>query len=596
MTSPTRYVLMLTIGMGASLWAVQAQAATPLVKIEGELPSELRTLLAGVIGEAGAPPRSLAQARRRVEKAAEQGRIVMRSQGYYGAEIKARIEEFTSDGDTSVRKAPQPILVIKPGPQFTFGSVKILYDDNQPDVVDAVNKTALLAEGAPALSAEIVAAEIRAVNYLKAHGYPETKTQPRKAIVDHDSQTMALTFNFSIGDKTRFGGIETSGSAYLIKSWPEMISPFETGEVFSDTKLNKLSSRVIATGAFDSATATLNTDKTPNADGTVTRNILLNVEQGDINTVTGEIGYSTTDGSGVELSYERRNFIGYAQTLTLNAGVKTNQIRFGVDYNIPYMFRVDRALDLSSEIAKEDTDAFTGERVSGNALITQKFSERFKLGLGVGLEASRYEEDGTDVTAYLLDGLGTASYDSRNSLLDPVKGVLVEANVTPTYNFGNRDGLFTTAQISASHYKKISDSLVIAGRVKTGTIFGADLDTIPLNRRFYGGGGGSVRGFGYQTISPIDENDDVIGGRSISEASAEIRYHGDSPFGAVAFIDAGSVVPNDLPNLEDVRYGAGLGIRYYTSFAPLRADIAIPLNKRDGDNDFQIYLSIGQAF
>ena len=587
---------MLALGTAMSLLGTLAYADTPLAEVKGEITPDMRDLLAAVIGQAEDPPRSLAQARRRAEKAAEQALTVMRSQGYYGAEVKARIDEFTPEGDEGVRRPPKPILHITPGPQFTFKDVSINYADAAPDVAEQVSEKAVIATGKPALSAEVVAAELRAVNYLKAHGYPETTILPRKAVVDHDTKTMRVAFNFSVGDKTRFGAIETAGSAYLAKSWPKMISPFEPGELFSDRQLNKLADRVISTGVFDSTTSVLADEKIANADGTVTRNVILNVEQGDINTVTGEVGYSTTDGSGIDLSYERRNFIGYAQTLTLSTAVKTNQIKFGVDYNIPYFFREDRALDLGSEVAREDTDAFTGERVGINTLLTQKLSSKLKVGLGFGLEASRFKENGVDVTAYLFDGLGTATYDSRNSILDPVKGVHAEASAVPTYNFGKRDGLFTTVEAGASTYRRVSKSLVAAGRVKAGTIFGANQDTVPLNRRFYGGGGGSVRGFGYQSISPVNAEGDSIGGRSITEASAELRYHGDSPFGGVVFVDAGSVVRNDLPSFKDVRYGAGVGVRYYTSFAPLRADIAIPLNKRDGDNAFQIYISIGQAF
>jgi len=573
-----------------------AAAADPLVTIEGEVTSDMRELLLSVIGEADDAPRSLAQARRRAERATEQARAVMRSQGYYGAKIKPRIDEITAGSDESKRRPPKPVLVITPGPQFTFSDVAVSYEDNAPDVEAEVNETAVIPAGKPAIAADVVAAELRAVNYLRAHGYPETMTTPRKAVVDHDTKTMSVTYNLKVGDKTRFGEIEQTGSAYLVKSWPKMISPFDTGELFSDRELNRLPSRVISTGVFDSATAILADKKTPNADGTVTRNVILNVEQGDINTVTGEIGYSTTDGSGIDLSYERRNFIGYAQTLTLSATAKTNQIRLGVDYNIPYFFREDRALDLGAEIAREDTDAFEGERIGVNALLSQNISRKLKIGLGAGLEASRFKESGIDRTSYLFDGLGRATFDSRNSILDPVKGVYVEANAVPTYNFGKQDGLFTTVEAGVSTYKRVSSSLVAAGRVKAGTIFGAGQSTVPLNRRFYGGGGGSVRGFGFQSISPLDADGEAVGGRSITEVSAELRYHGESPFGAVAFVDAGSVVRNDLPNLQDVRYGAGVGVRYYTSFAPLRADIAIPLNKRDGDNAFQIYISIGQAF
>jgi translocation and assembly module TamA len=67
-------------------------------------------------------------------------------------------------------------------------------------------------------------------------------------------------------------------------------------------------------------------------------------------------------------------------------------------------------------------------------------------------------------------------------------------------------------------------------------------------------------------------------------------------FGAAAFVDAGYVAADRLPGLEDLRVGAGVGVRYYTGFGPLRLDVATPLNKRPGDPDYALYLGLGQAF
>ena len=576
--------------------APSAYAAEPLAKIEGDLPKELKTLIKEVLGEVESPPRSLAQARRRTVKASEGAMSVLRSQGYYGADIEARVIESPASSDETRPLPPRPTLTIKPGAQFTISTLDVVYADTAPDIAQETFDKIALKPNAPALAAKVVAGELQVVNYLNAHGFPDAKAGERKAVVDHSSKTMSVTYNIQAGQKTRFGEIEQTGTAYLAKSWPKMIATFEPGDEFDARKLNALSARVIGTGVFEGAIATLSEDAIPNGDGTITRNVKLNVEQGAINTVSGEVGFSTTDGSGIDVSYERRNYIGYAQTLTLSSSIKTNQISFGADYNIPFAWRVDRELDLGAEIAREDTEAFTGERVGANALMTQKFTKKFKVGLGFGLEASQFKENGQDITAYLIDGLGRATYDSRNSIFDPEKGYFGEAVFVPTYNFGEEDGLFTTASLGASTYRRVSDKLVVAGRAKLGTIFGGNFETIPLNRRFYAGGGGSVRGFGFQTIAPVNAAGDIIGGRSISEVGAELRYKGESPIGFAAFVDAGSVTQKEYPDFGDIRAGAGLGVRYYTSFAPLRADIAIPLNKRDGDNPVQIYISIGQAF
>ena len=68
----------------------------------------------------------------------------------------------------------------------------------------------------------------------------------------------------------------------------------------------------------------------------------------------------------------------------------------------------------------------------------------------------------------------------------------------------------------------------------------------------------------------------------------------DRPY--VAFIDAGAAGSNIEPPIDQMSAGVGFGVRYYAGFGPLRADIAVPLNKEEGDADFQIYISIGQAF
>ncbi len=605
----------LLAGFFLSLPASLVQAAEPIVVIESNMSETEQALLRSVLGEVDAPARSLAQARRRVEAASKSARSVMRSLGYYDAviraeviETKAEARDINAEMDEAVRRPPQAVLYITTGTRFTFGDLNIDFKDGEPVNAADITEKLKLSAGQPAEAAPVVATELRLVNTLQAQGYPDAKALPRTAIVDHATKNMNVTYNLETGRRTRFGQIEQTGTAYLRKSFPKMIAPFEAGEIYSAKKINRLAARVTGTGVFDSAVATLAEDGTENADGTITRNVILNVEQGAINTVSGEVGYSTSDGSGLDITYERRNFIGFAQTLELNARVKTNEIGAGIAYNIPYAWREDRELDLAADVARLDTEAFEGERALANALVTQRFSRKFRLGLGLGLEASRFDQEGVETTAYLVEGLGRAVYDTRDNLLNPVKGVSVEGAIIPTYNFGDEDGTFTTLTLDGSTYKRVSEKIVLAGRVGTGTILSKDFQTVPRNRRLYAGGGGSVRGYAFQSISPLEvttsvnadgetvSETELIGGRSLVEGSAEIRYKGQGPIGYVGFVDAGSVSRPQVSGLDDIRVGAGVGVRYYTAFAPLRADIAIPLNPKPGDADFQIYISIGQAF
>ena len=103
-------------------------------------------------------------------------------------------------------------------------------------------------------------------------------------------------------------------------------------------------------------------------------------------------------------------------------------------------------------------------------------------------------------------------------------------------------------------------SVVLAGRVRLGTIAGANRDAIAPSRRFYSGGGGSVRGYGYQRLGPRDVDGDPIGGRGLAEFAVEARirlkqFGGN--FGLVPFFDGGSLSTKAFPDVTKWRFADG---------------------------------------
>jgi translocation and assembly module TamA len=132
-----------------------------------------------------------------------------------------------------------------------------------------------------------------------------------------------------------------------------------------------------------------------------------------------------------------------------------------------------------------------------------------------------------------------------------------------------------------------------------GSIVGANRGRIAPNRRFYAGGGGSVRGFNFQGVGPRDADGAPTGGNSITEAAIEGRYRFQAfgnDLGVVGFVDAGDVDPGTTPRFNNMRVGVGVGLRYFTSFGPVRIDVAMPINRQEFDPKVAFYVSIGQAF
>ena len=122
---------------------------------------------------------------------------------------------------------------------------------------------------------------------------------------------------------------------------------------------------------------------------------------------------------------------------------------------------------------------------------------------------------------------------------------------------------------------------------------------IAPSRRFYAGGGGSVRGYGYQQLGPRDADDDPIGGRSLAEFALEarIRLNGSAAIsGSCRSSTAARCRPRRCRASKDWQFGAGIGARYYSSFGPIRIDVGTPLNPQKGDSRVAVTVSLGQAF
>ena len=191
-------------------------------------------------------------------------------------------------------------------------------------------------------------------------------------------------------------------------------------------------------------------------------------------------------------------------------------------------------------------------------------------------------------------------YNKTNSDLDPTQGYRMQLDATPWLDTEPGGALFAIVRLTARGYIDLGEPgrTVLAARASVGTEPASSPNSVPADKLFYAGGGGSVRGFVFQSAGPRDAYNRPLGGASVVEASVELRQRIGESFGVVGFIDAGSAYPDPVPNfsLYDPRVGVGVGLRYYTGFGPVRFDVGLPLNKRDGDPPFGIYVSLGHSF
>ncbi|HET6943591.1 MAG TPA: BamA/TamA family outer membrane protein, partial [Sphingomicrobium sp.] len=304
-----------------------------------------------------------------------------------------------------------------------------------------------------------------------------------------------------------------------------------------------------------------------------------------------------------------RNFVNPEGALTLRGVAGTQEQLASVEFRRSNFRRRDQTLDVLAVASNIDRDAYRAKTLQLSGLIERQsniiWQKKWTWSYGVDLiatdERGVFEDLGNKETRkFFIAALPVSlRYDGTNDLLDPTTGFRLGGRISPEISAKGGSLQYGRVQVDASTYHPVSDGIVLAGRVRLGTIIGAKSSEIAPSRRFYSGGGGSVRGYGYQRLGPRDAFDDPIGGRGLAEFGLEARirlkaFGGN--FGIVPFLDGGTLTTDAMPDFKTWQLGAGLGLRYYSSFGPIRVDVGTPLNPRANDAKIAVVVSLGQAF
>lgn len=554
--------------------------AEPLAHVQGVRDANLLAALELAIGERDtAPDTPETSAMRDARTAADRARRLLRSRGYYAA----RVDTFVDDSGSAR-------LRVLPGPQFTIGQL------NARTGGDADARTHALAamdlpNGSPLLAQSVIDAEARGLRALQNDGWPDANLLEREVIIDHAGSDGLITFRFEPGPFSRYGDISRETGGWN-PQFIARISPLERGGTASREGMLDYQRRLDSLASVRSARVTLGTP----VEGRDTRTVEVELTAADRHTVETGLRYSTSEGAGADLRWIRRNVFGSDETLTLSSTLATLNQSATARLERPHWRRYAQTLFLHSGLTRETTDAYDQDEIEAGIEITRRSGERRVYGAGLSLDSSRITDavGERDIVTAALDLSG--GYDSRNDALDPTSGLRASLRVTPAITFGDEDGRYVRVEGRASGYYQLNDTLVAAVRARVGSILGTSATTLAADDRFYAGGGGSARGFEYQSLSPAGSDAEPFGGLSVVELSTELRWRVTPEWGAVAFIDNAIASDLNAPEFGGMRSAIGIGARYYFDFAPVRIDLATPLDRRTGEPGFQIYLSLGQAF
>jgi translocation and assembly module TamA len=533
---------------------------------------------------------------------------MLRIYGYYDA-LVMRSLSGGAEGEASATR-PSVRFDIVPGKQYAVGAIDLGDLAAAGPDYPLLRKSFEIETGDPLLQDKIDAERAHLDTTLGETGYPFAAIEDPSLLIDHAREQGDLTMKVTPAGKYRFGKVRSNLPEFLSGKHLATIARFKPGDLYKRSLQMDLREAIQATGLVATSKLTP-VEVTPPANGEPgTVDIAVEMTKAKLRTILGQIGFDTGEGFKAEGSWEHRNLFPPEGGLKIRAIAGTREQLLGVTFRRNNFHGRDKVLTVDAFASTLDYDAYDARTTSlvGSLERLSTILYQKKFSWSVGLELTATGERQKDANGnlgprrtYFIGAVPLfAQFDTSDNLLDPTRGFRVSTHLSPETSRTNRNqSFYVRAQGDASYYLPASDRIVLAGRVRAASIPGAPLSAIAPSRRLYAGGGGSVRGYGYQSIGPRDSKGDPTGGRSLVEVSAEARIK--TPWlggalGVVPFVDAGTVGAGPTPSFNEIKVGVGVGVRYNTSFGPIRLDVGVPLNRGPKDGPVGVYVALGQAF
>ena len=567
----------------------------------GSFPDELADLLPEVSqlrALQDRAPQSQAGLERRIQGDLALLEEALRSEGYYAGKLDWRIE---------AGPPLQVSIVIDPGPRFVMGDFAVEFPPEaaieglpRPDLAKVGIRL-----GEPARAEEVLAAERRMLDFLRDNGFPQPSVLKSQVSVELTTSEMHVTLTLDPGTPATFGPLEIRGLQRVEEDYLRQRIAWPEGERYSATRLEQIRRDLVAMNLYNSVALDL-AAATPGGSLPTTLTVIERAPR----TIGIGAGFTTSydgnllDGLSVDGFWEHRNLLGEAEIFRVEGSVSRPLQTLAASFRKPDFLQLQQFLVLSTTFRREDSDAYKELSFQVYGGIERPLAKHLTFAGGLSLEILQVDDldpdDDKGTERFVIASTPLAlTWDNRKDPLNPTGGVRATLLLTPSLALLAETVPYLVADLSAATYYAPfgDDSLVLAVRGRLGTIAGGSLESVPASKRFYAGGGQSVRGYELRSLGPLDSDDEPTGGLSVMEVGFEVRTRVWDDYGLVAFVEGGQVCENTFPDFaETPLFGAGIGLRYFTEFGPIRLDIATPLNGRDRDPAVQFYVSIGQAF
>jgi translocation and assembly module TamA len=567
--------LQLLLALAAVLPSLNAWAQAPVIAIFGAetaLEENIRAHLSideRCSSEGRRLNRLLPQIRRDVERAAQ-------ALGFYGI---SHIIEFAAGNPCWSLQ-----ITVEPGRAVRFGEINVNIDTS----AESASLFADVLADSPVRSGErLNHSHYESLKSLLTaaaveNGFFSARFNRSELAVDLQRNVADVNLDFDPGIRYQFGEIRIQPISALSNEFISRFVEFEPGTPYSTAELVTLRESFNESQYFNQVSVT------PQLSGAQDEQIpvAIELEMRPRRAYMSGIGVSTDTGPRVRFSYEDRYINRRGHRLDANLGLSAIRQEPDISYVIPLRNPVYESLRFSAGYLGEETDAFSSDVLRLGATYRSRVWGEWMQNIFVNFQSEQFEvADVSERTNSTVPGINWTRTKSDDPVF-PTRGWRLFAQVS-----GASENLFSSisfTQFTAN--AKIIRSLGpvrLLLRAEAATTLVNELEELPASLRFFTGGDTSVRGYQYNALGALNELGEIIGGKNLLAASAEIDFSVRPGWLGAVFYDTG----NSFADFGDMnlKHSVGIGARWLSPIGPIRIDIARSIS----DSAFRLHITMG---
>lgn len=565
--------VMSALSQGANAFDVKVEG------IDGDVLSNVEVMLQPVRENSITDVRQTYRAQ--VDRAIQRG---VQALGYYQSTIQYKWEEAKNeDGATLIAKVRlgKPVRVA--------GATLTVQGEAKNDEVFEALQNQLPKKGVQLNHGEYESFKSSIERAAIRHGYFDGEFVTSELGVDAVKNEAYWVFDYDSKARYRFGDIYFHGSQIREPILVNLL-PFKAGDPYTSDDISELNRRLSATGWFNSVVVSPDIF---GGRGSTEKSlpVYANVTPKKENAVETGLGFSTDVGPRGSVTWRKPWINDSGHSLEASTELSSKEQLLDVSYKIPLeKSALEHYWVVQGGVKKEDLNDTKSD--SASVMVSRHWAPYEGWQRDVHLRWSLDDFDQgqvSDKTMLIYPGVTFSKTTTLGGLM-PTWGLSQRYTIDWSNTMWGSDVDFIVMEAQHALIKTFAQRHRFVLRSRLGWIETDDFDKVPPDLRFFAGGDRSVRGYKYESISPEDENGDLIGAEKLVTASVEYQYRVKGNWWGAVFFDIGQAVSNFKS--QDWKKGVGVGLRWQSPLGPIKFDIATPVGDPD-KNGVQFYFGLG---